>query len=115
MRNRHEFPREAAARLSFGALLIWASIAGADAENRSPLPPVRPPSPSSQSPPGGAATPAPSSTEAPSTAQPADAGACLAQLRPSHAHAELSPAPPAPFAGCGTDAPVRLTFISSAP
>ncbi len=100
-----------------GALLFWTviSCAATLAQGQSPMPPVRPrlTSPEAQS--GGGATPAPSiSTAAPSNPQPADASACLAQLKASHVDAMTVPAPPAPLGDCGVAAPVRLNSVGLA-
>ena len=96
--------------------MIWASVSWADAgaSGPPPLPPIRPPS-SSETQPGGGTTPAqPPSIATPLAPQPADAAACLAELRANHIEAEIVPAPPAPLADCGIAQPVRLSSIGLA-
>ena len=99
-----------------GALMIWASVSWADAgaSSPSPLPPIRPPL-SSETPPGGGTAPVqPPSLAPPSAPQPADAAACLAELRANHIEAEIVPAPPAPVADCAIAQPVRVSSIGLA-
>jgi hypothetical protein len=115
MRSQQIFRAAAATTLSCGnALIIWASVSWADAGTSGqppPLPPIRPPS-SSQTQPGGATpAPPPASMATPLVPQPADAAACLAQLRGNHVEAEIVPAPPAPLADCEIAEPVRLSSI----
>jgi hypothetical protein len=101
---------------SCGALMIWASVSWADAGASSPppLPPIRPPS-SSETQPGGGTTPVqPPSIAPPLAPQPADAAACLAELRANHIEAEIVPAPPAPVADCAIAEPVRVSSIGLA-
>ena len=101
---------------SGGALMMWASVSWADASasGQPPLPPIRPPS-SSETQPGGGTPPAPPpSIATPLAPQPADAAACLAELRAKHIEAEIVPAPPAPLADCGIAEPVRLSSIGLA-
>ena len=54
----------------------------------------------------------PPSTATPLASQPADAAACLAELRANHVEAEIVPPPPAPLADCVIAEPVRLSSIS---
>ena len=99
-----------------GALMIWASVSWADAGASSPppLPPIRPPS-SSETPPGGGTTPVqPPSLATPLAPRPADAAACLAELRKNHIQAEIVPAPPAPVDDCAIAQPVRVSSIGLA-
>ena len=94
-------------------MTIWASISWADpgASSPSPLPPARPSS-SAETQPGGGTTPAPPpSTATPLALQPADAAACLTELRANHIDAEIVPPPSAPLAECAIAEPVRLSSI----
>ncbi len=99
---------------SCGALMIWASVSWADAGASSPppLPPIRPPS-SSQTQPGGTGA-GPPSVVTPLVPQPADAAACLAELRTNHVEAEIVPPPQAPLADCEIAEPVRVSSIGLA-
>ena len=99
---------------SCGALMIWASVSWADAGAGSPppLPPIRPPS-SSQTQPGGTGAGLPS-VATPLVPQPADAAACLAELRTNHVEAEIVPSPQAPLADCEIAEPVRVSSIGLA-
>ena len=101
---------------SCGALMIWASVSWADAGASSPppLPPIRPPLPSETPPGGGTAPVQPPSLAPPLAPQPADAAACLAELRKNHIQAEIVPAPPAPVADCAIAQPVRVSSIGLA-
>jgi hypothetical protein len=101
---------------SSGALTIWASLSWADpgVSGPPPLPPIRPPS-SAETQPGGGTTPAPQPPIAtPLAPQPADAAACLAELKANHIEAEIVAGPPAPLADCVIAEPVRLSSIGLA-
>ena len=116
MRGERNFRRAVATMLGVcgGALIISASILGVGAREagRPPLPPVRPPSSSSEAPPASGTTSAPSPSTASTPApQPTEAQACLAELRAKQVEAQIVPAPPAPIADCGVAQPVRLDSI----
>jgi hypothetical protein len=116
MRRERNFRRAVATTLGVwgGAFVISVSVLGLGAREagQPPLPPVRPPSSSSEAQPGSAAPSAPSpSTASPPAPQPTEPAACLAELRANQVEAQIVPAPPAPVADCGVAQPVRLTSI----
>ena len=110
MRRERNFLRAIVTTLGVcgAALLILPSAPafGAWAGAQPPLPPVRPPSPSSEAEPGRGKPPAPSPAPQPTAAQ-----ACLAELKANQVEAQIVPAPPAPVADCGVAEPVRLDSI----
>ena len=117
--SRVGMPRQRIFRGAVAATLIcggaiWPSISRADAGagGQPPMPPIRPPSASETQPAGG--TPPPPSKPTPSAPRPADAAACLAELKANHIEAEIVPAPPAPLADCAITEPVRVSSIGLA-
>ena len=94
------------------AFLFWAlGILSASAQDRAPLPPVRPPS-SHEAPPAAPAAPAPpSSPPVPSVQPQAAAGACVEELKASQIEAEAASSPHASPDACSIAEPVRITSI----